>query len=177
MGGKTDAPKFDKKGRRINAEPRTPEAEILEPEEAVEIESIEPERAGQDKRKHRATQKNRDMVETMAAYGTDDFIIAEVLSINLADLRHYYRKQLMVGEAKATSQVAAKVHQQALKGCTKSQRMWLFGRARWAAKTEVDHRLLLADTGPADKPKQFKDVESAAKQYKTMIKNLGIERK
>lgn len=168
----TNTPQYDENGRRIiEAEPVKPGTRIAKstglPDNRANNKAPKP-------KKHRATQERRSQVEAMAAYGIQHHIIAEIIGVCKQTLYNHYREELDTAKAKATAAIAGKVYQQALKGCLKSQRLYLTTQGGWNAKTEIDQRLLVAqmDTQTAVPDEDYTDPIKAAAHYKQMVKDL-----
>lgn len=87
------------------------------------------------------TPTERKQVETMAGLGLRQPEIALLVrdGISLATLLRHFRRELTRGTAKASSQVAQSLYQQALAGNTTAAIWWTKARMGWSEKVAVDH--------------------------------------
>ena len=83
-------------------------------------------------REHFPTQKNKEMVKAMTAYGVPQAEIAAVMGIHRETLAFHYREEIDTAVAKANSKVAERLYQKAMSGDTACMIFWLKTRAKWA---------------------------------------------
>jgi hypothetical protein len=80
------------------------------------------------------SQKDREIVETMAGYGIPENDIARVIGISISTLRKWYSEELETGATKMNSKVAQSLFEKALgtgAGAVTACIFWLKCRARW----------------------------------------------
>lgn len=165
-------PMYDEQGRRII------EHEPQDTGERIAVSTGKPDQRKNNKppkpKAHRATEDRKKQVQAMAAYGIQHHIIADIIGICKQTLYNHYRDELATAKGKATAAIAGKVYQQAMQGCTKSQRLYLSTQAGWNNTLEIDQRTVVAQIdGSKDvKDAEYTDAEEGARAYREMIANL-----
>lgn len=96
---------------------------------------------------HIPTEKNRHMVEAMAAVGTPGEDMAIMLGISRDTLDRHYIDNIKAGRAKANLQIGRKIHAQAMEGDTALLIWWSKTRMRWSAAKEPEEVQNPADVG------------------------------
>ncbi len=168
----TNTPQYDENGKRIiEAEPVAPGTRIAKSTGLPDKRADNMKKVRKVK-KHRPTKERKAQVEAMAAYGIQHHIIAEIIGVCKQTLYNHYREELETAKAKATAAIAGKVYQQAMAGCTKSQRLYLSTQAGWNQKLDIDQRTLVAHMEAATPDEDYSDPIKAAAHYKQMIKDL-----
>ena len=126
--------------------------------------------------KHRATGKNREIVEQLAAFGIKPFIISQIMGIDIVTLKEHYMTELLTARSKATAQIANKVYAQAMQGCVRSQRLWLLSRGGWSENSTVNHTM--DEVPPVEKEEEntIYDLQEAQRVYKQLCKEVGTPR-
>jgi transposase len=78
-----------------------------------------------------ATDEQRRMVKSLAAYGIKQDGIAKMLGLSSRTLRKHFRDELDRGGLEANSQVAQALFKKAVAGNTTAQIFWLKCRSGW----------------------------------------------
>ncbi len=84
--------------------------------------------------------KDRQLVKHMAAYGAPEDEIAKVVGVAEKTLRKHFRDELDTAHTQANVRVAERLYQQCMDGNTTAMIFWLKTRAGWREKQEIDHR-------------------------------------
>ena len=84
-------------------------------------------------KKHAPTDEDRKLVEKLAGLGVPQAEIGQLVQdgINQDTLRKYYRKELTVGQAKASSRVGEALFRKCMDGDTTALIWWTKTRLQW----------------------------------------------
>lgn len=107
------------------------------------------------KPKHNPTDESRQYVRNMRAFGSTLEQIADVLEIDRKTLMKYYGKEVKTALAVAKTAMGMKVYNQGMKGCTKSQHLFMTTMGGWNPKLEISET-------------QIKEVRSVEMKVKTV---------
>lgn len=91
---------------------------------------------------HEPTEKTRQQVEAMAAFGLKHDHIARIVGISDETLRKYYRNELDLGLSKVTAQVANSLYKRALSDRSEAvaaAKFFLQSQAGWKERAETEH--------------------------------------
>lgn len=108
------------------------------------------------------TDEQKKIVETHAACGTPQWLIAMELGITEPTLTKYFRFELDTGLLRVNARISACIAKQALNGCRTSQNNWMRGRGGWSNS-------LLLSTPPGQ------PLEMAAAPRNQDLKKLSVE--
>lgn len=84
------------------------------------------------------TPEQRELVETMSAFGIPHEDIAGVLGVGVEALYDHFREELATAATKANAKVAGFLFNQAKNGSTSAAIFWLKVRAGWKETTHVE---------------------------------------
>lgn len=88
--------------------------------------------------KYEPTQKDRELVESLAGIGITHQMICNVIGIKKRDtLDKYYREELDRGKAKACAKVAKKLFDKCMEGDTASILFWCKTQMGWREKNDI----------------------------------------
>ena len=82
------------------------------------------------------TEKQRETVKALAAYGNRQEEIANVVGISVRTLRKHFRVELDRGAVEANTQVSQALYKQARAGNVTAAIFWLKCRARWRERSD-----------------------------------------
>ncbi len=88
---------------------------------------------------HEPSNESRQLVQLHATIGTQQEVIANILSIDAKTLRKHYRVELDQSMAKANAQIGGALFNKAKGGDTAAMIFWMKTRAGWREKQEIDH--------------------------------------
>jgi hypothetical protein len=84
------------------------------------------------------TDEQRRMVKSLAAYGTKQDEIAQVLGVSSRTLRKHFRAELDRAGVEANSQIAQALFRKATSGDTTAAIFWLKCRAGWRERSPFE---------------------------------------
>lgn len=90
---------------------------------------------------HQPTDKSRQQVEMLSAYGLKQDAIAAIIGVSDVTLRKYYDTELKLGLSKVTAQVANALVKKALGDtpqAVNAAKFFLQSQAGWAERTSVE---------------------------------------
>lgn len=87
---------------------------------------------------HKPTPETQAIVERASGFGIPQQQIARLMGISINTLRKYYEKELAVGSAKATLNIANALYSSAMSGNVAAQIFWMKARAGWSEKVRVE---------------------------------------
>jgi hypothetical protein len=77
------------------------------------------------------SQKDKDTVRTMSAYGVPQKQIAAAICVSLGSLHKYFKDELDGGQAEVSLKIAQTLYQKAIEGNVTALIFWLKCRMRW----------------------------------------------
>ena len=89
--------------------------------------------------KHEPSDEQRKLVETSAGLGLPHEQIGALVGIDDKTLRLHYRKELDLGKAKASAQIAKTLFNKAQGGDTTALIWWTKAQMKWAETQKQEH--------------------------------------
>jgi hypothetical protein len=97
-----------------------------------------PEKRGRGQPPHKPTEKQRETVRTMTAYGIPQDAIAAVVGISEPTLRKHYAHEIATAQAEANARVALRLFEHATGDSVAAAIFWMKVRAGWSEKQSIE---------------------------------------